>query len=108
VGTRILGLELPRLSGIRLADAAQVLQDRPYKPDFDGEVKGVELCNRRALQFGVLAQWEVGDCAGIEDQIHVRLAANRVNERREFFRLALWTIIAAINSPVEATTSTPS
>ena len=56
------------------------------------------------LPFGVLAQWEVGDCAGIEALIHERLAAYRVNERREFFRLPLRTIVAVINSVVEATT----
>ena len=56
------------------------------------------------LPFGVLAQWEVGDCAGIEALIHERLAAYRVNERREFFRHPLRTIVALINSVVEEST----
>ncbi len=59
------------------------------------------------LPFGVLAQWEVGDCGGVESLIHERLAAYRVNERREFFRLPLRTIVAVINSVVEATTPMP-
>jgi len=54
------------------------------------------------LPFGILAQWEVGDCAAIESEIHQRLDAHRINERREFFRLPLRTIVAVVNSVVEA------
>jgi hypothetical protein len=57
------------------------------------------------LPFGVLAQWEVGDCATIEAAIHQRLAAYRLNDRRKFFRLALRDIVSVINVVVDASST---
>jgi T5orf172 domain len=54
------------------------------------------------LPFGILAQWDVGDCAGVEAAVHEKLRAYRVSDRREFFRLPLRSIVAVINSVVEA------
>ena len=58
------------------------------------------------LPFGILAQWEVGDCSAVEAEIHERLDAHRINDRREFFRLPLRTIVTVINSVVEAISRT--
>jgi hypothetical protein len=52
--------------------------------------------------FEVLAQWEVGDCTATEKEVHIRLAALRVNKRREFFRGSLQGIIQTINHVVNA------
>jgi hypothetical protein len=53
------------------------------------------------VPFGVLTQWEIGNCKAVEDEVHERLKAYRVNERREFFRIDLRTIIAVIDSIVK-------
>jgi hypothetical protein len=49
-----------------------------------------------ALPFGVVANWDVGDCVAVEKEVHRRLAARRVSERREFFRAPLSEITATI------------
>jgi hypothetical protein len=54
------------------------------------------------LPFGVLAQWEVGNCSGAEAEIHLRLARYRLNKRREFFRVSLSAIVATIEQVVRA------
>lgn len=53
------------------------------------------------LPFGVLASWEVGDCAAVEKECHTRLQAMRVNPNREFFHGRLQQITAEINQIVE-------
>lgn len=50
--------------------------------------------------LAAIADWEVGDCADVESRIHKRLAACRVNKRREFFRGNLQNLIATINEVV--------
>jgi hypothetical protein len=52
------------------------------------------------LPFGVLATWEVGDCAGVEREVHERLAAFRINPRREFFFAELSVISGTIDAVV--------
>jgi T5orf172 domain len=52
------------------------------------------------LPFGVLAQWEVGDCGSAEARIHQRLAPYRLSRRREFFRAGISIIVAVIESSV--------
>ena len=55
------------------------------------------------LPFGVLASWSVGDCTRVEREVHQRLAAARINPRREFFHAELSLIIRTINAVVEET-----
>lgn len=52
------------------------------------------------LPFGVLASWEVGDCAAVERESHTRLEAMRVNPNREFFHGKLQDIIAVLTQVV--------
>ena len=52
------------------------------------------------LPFGILAKWDVGDCARIEEEVHRRLAAYRINPRREFFRADLSVICETIEAVV--------
>jgi T5orf172 domain len=58
-----------------------------------------------ALPFATLAHWEVGNCSAIEAEIHNRLAAYRINDRREFFRISLQVLVRVINSIVESSIS---
>jgi Meiotically Up-regulated Gene 113 (MUG113) protein len=51
--------------------------------------------------FEVLAHWEVGDINYVESESHRRLAAYKVNRRREFFRAPLTLIIKTIGTIVE-------
>jgi hypothetical protein len=67
----------------------------------DERARELSYATAAPLPFGVLTHWEVGDCAGIEAEIHRRLEAYRINERREFFRLPLRSIISVINAVVE-------
>ena len=53
------------------------------------------------LPHEVIAQWDVGDCKKVEDIAHLRLGRYRVNPKREYFRVALKTIVATINQIVE-------
>lgn len=48
------------------------------------------------LPFGVLAHWNVSDCAAVEKEAHIRLAARRISIRREFFRAPLEEVTATI------------
>jgi hypothetical protein len=48
-------------------------------------------------RFEVLAQWEVGDCAKLEAEVHHRLAPYRVQKRREFFKCNIKVIVDVIN-----------
>lgn len=52
------------------------------------------------LPFGVLAQWEVGNCLGVEAEVHRRLARFRLNRRREFFMVSLSVIIATVERAI--------
>lgn len=52
------------------------------------------------LPFGVLAQWEAGDCSSVETGIHQRLGAFRINKKREFFKTQLSTIVTAIEESI--------
>lgn len=62
------------------------------------ETRASELSSATGVPTGfeVLAQWEVGDCAAVEGEIHERLKPLRVNKRREFFRGNLETIFRVI------------
>lgn len=66
------------------------------------EARSSELSSATGVPtaFGVLAQWQVGDCATVESEVHKRLARFRVSKRREFFRVSLQTIVATINAVV--------
>lgn len=52
------------------------------------------------LPFGVLATWDVGDCAFVEREVHRELAAYRINPRREFFHAELSLICGTIESVI--------
>jgi T5orf172 domain len=52
------------------------------------------------LPFGVLAQWEVGDCAAVESEVHRRLEAHRINPRREFFRASIRDIVGTVHQAI--------
>ena len=52
------------------------------------------------LPFGVLASWEVGDCAAVETESHKRLDAMRVNPNREFFHGKLQEMTTVITQVV--------
>ncbi len=52
------------------------------------------------LPFGVLARWEVGDCASVEKEVHKKLKAYRVSKRREFFFAPLSYIIHTIEQTI--------
>ncbi|HUT09630.1 MAG TPA: GIY-YIG nuclease family protein [Thermoguttaceae bacterium] len=66
------------------------------------DVRAAELSSATGvpLPFGVLANWEVGDCALVEQRIHQRLAAFRINPRREFFRCELSLIVQTIGAVI--------
>lgn len=68
------------------------------------DVRATEISSSTGVPTGfeVLAQWEVGDCTKTEQEIHRRLAALRVNKRREFFRGSLRRIIQTINEVVQS------
>lgn len=70
----------------------------------DPEVRSRELSGATGvpLPFGVIANWNVGDCARVEKEVHSRLAAYRVNPRREFFHCELRTIIRTISEVIES------
>jgi hypothetical protein len=55
------------------------------------------------LPFGVLANWEAGDCSGIEAEVHRELAHYRVSKRREFFRAPLAMIVKVVDEAVKRT-----
>lgn len=55
------------------------------------------------LPFGVLASWSVGNCATVEREVHERLAAYRINPRREFFRAELSHIVRTIEAVIRDT-----
>ena len=59
------------------------------------------------LPFGVLGNWEAGDCLAIEAQVHRQLAQYRVSKRREFFRAPLAIIVGVIDEAVKRTRATP-
>jgi hypothetical protein len=52
------------------------------------------------LPFNVLAQWECGNCAAVEREVHKRLSRYRLNKRREFFWANLPMIISTIQEVV--------
>lgn len=52
------------------------------------------------LPFGVLVNWSVGDCGRVEREVHEKLAACRVNPRREFFYAEISEIVLAINEVI--------
>lgn len=53
------------------------------------------------LPFGVLATFEVGDCASVEAEVHRRLEAYRVSNNREFFRADLTMITRTIQQVID-------
>lgn len=60
-----------------------------------------------ALPFGVVANWSVGDCVAVEKEVHRRLAARRISDRREFFRAPLIEITATISDVIKALEGMP-
>ncbi|WP_428307275.1 GIY-YIG nuclease family protein [Lacipirellula sp.] len=50
------------------------------------------------LPFGVLASWEVGDCAAVERAVHEHLDWCRLSSRREFFATSLSQIVKVIEN----------
>jgi hypothetical protein len=67
------------------------------------EIRASELSSATGvpLPFGVLASWPIGDCARVEREVHERLAAYRINPRREFFRAELSLIIRTVETAIK-------
>jgi len=67
------------------------------------EIRASELSSSTGvpLPFGVLANWNVADCAKVEQEVHRKLAAFRINPRREFFRVELPYICQVIGEVIE-------
>jgi hypothetical protein len=53
------------------------------------------------LPFGILATWKVGNCERVEQETHKRLAAYRVNPRREFFHTELSEIVRIVEAVIK-------
>jgi hypothetical protein len=53
-----------------------------------------------ALPFGVVANWEVGDCGAVESAVHSELDWCRLNSRREFFYTKLSTIVETVQRAI--------
>ncbi len=53
------------------------------------------------LPFGVMAKWEVGDCAAVEREAHRRLEPYRLNPRREFFCISISEIVSTVEQVVD-------
>lgn len=69
------------------------------------EIRAKELSSTPTpTPFGVMGSWEVGDCAKVEKEIHLKLGAYRIDTRREFFRLNISSITKAIESVIRAST----
>jgi len=70
----------------------------------NSEERATELSSATGVptRFEVLASWEVGECSGIERELHKRLRTHRVNKRREFFRGNLKEIVGVINEVVSS------
>jgi hypothetical protein len=63
------------------------------------EIRAKDLGKTSApLPFAVLAQWEVGDCRHVEQEVHERLKAYRLNPNREFFHCKLTQIISTVEA----------
>ena len=66
----------------------------------DARAKELSGTTSAPLPFGVLATWQVDDCAAVEGEAHRRLESRRVNPNREFFHGQLREIVAIINDVV--------
>ena len=89
--------------GIIYIQRSPALEINVYKVGLtrrSAEVRAKELSSATGvpLPFDVLANWEVGNCAHVEQEIHKRLAAFRINPNREFFRAELSLIIKTIDT----------
>ena len=66
------------------------------------ESRAAELSGTSApLPFGILGQWAVGSCKAIEQEVHRRLDAYRVNPNREFFHCELTLIVATVEAVIK-------
>jgi Meiotically Up-regulated Gene 113 (MUG113) protein len=66
------------------------------------EMRAAELSSATGvpLPFGVLANWQVGDCARVEREVHRKLASFRINPRREFFCAELSFIARTVDAVI--------
>ena len=71
------------------------------------DVRAAELSSATGvpMPFDVLGNWEVGDCASVEREVHTRLANFRINPRREFFYAELSFINRTIDAVVREVSS---
>ncbi|MEQ8694278.1 MAG: GIY-YIG nuclease family protein [Gammaproteobacteria bacterium] len=53
------------------------------------------------LKFGILAQWDVGNCRAVEQEVHNRLNAYRINPKREFFHCKLTDIVSCVDQVIK-------
>jgi hypothetical protein len=66
------------------------------------ESRAAELSGTSApLPFGILGQWAVGSCKAVEQEVHKRLDAYRVNPNREFFHCELALIVGAVEAVIQ-------
>jgi hypothetical protein len=92
--------------GIVYVQRSPALEPDLYKVGFtrkSAEVRAEQLSSATGvpLPFGVLAKWSVADCARVEKLVHQKLAAFRINPRREFFQAELSVIIRTVDNAVK-------
>jgi len=66
----------------------------------DQRAKELSAATGVPLAFGILASWQVGDCAAVEREIYQRLKARRINPKREFFHGRLQDITVIVSDVV--------
>ncbi|TWU15048.1 hypothetical protein Poly21_22390 [Allorhodopirellula heiligendammensis] len=64
--------------------------------------RGLSRTTSSPLPFDVLAHWFVTDCYLVEKAVHERLAAFRVNPKREFFKLNISEIITTVEDIIRS------
>jgi hypothetical protein len=69
----------------------------------DQRAKELSSATGVALPFGVVANWEVGDCAAVEKAVHHALNWCRLSSRREFFYTKLSTIVEVVQQAIAKT-----
>jgi len=68
------------------------------RKDPDGRAEELSSATAVPLPMDVLGTWNVGDCALVEREVHLRLDNYRINPRREFFVVELSVIIRTIEA----------
>jgi len=91
--------------GVIYVQTSPALENNLYKVGLSrrsARVRAAELSAATGvpLPFGVLVSWEVGDCGQVEKEVHRKLAAFRINPRREFFLADLSLITQTVDAVI--------